>query len=429
MIRVLLSILLAINLFAANLHFKLYKKDGKIPGNTLLVIGGIHGNEPGGYFAPAMLILHYKIKKGSLWIVPNLNFDSDIRNVRGYYGDMNRKFAYISKNDPDYSIVQDIKKIILNKKVDLILNLHDGHGFYRHYWENSIFNPKAWGQACIIDQKCIKAKKFGDLDNIAKEVAESVNKRLIKNHHIFNVKNTKTKFHDEQMRLSLTYFAITHNKPAFAIETSKNIKDTAQKVYYQLNAIETFMKVMGIEYERDFELNVPTIKKLLKDYGYAVINDNIKLDLNHIKSYINYFPLNKKSNAIKGTHPLLAFLKRGKFWDIMVGNVRVARLNPDFIHSKKCINEIKMKIDGVEKVVKIPSIIQVKKDFLVEKSDGYRVNVIGFSKKGLKNESGVLVKKSDIPKRFSLDNEAKEYRVEIYKDKDFCGMVIVDFKE
>ena len=44
--------------------------------NTLLIIGGIHGDEPGGYFAPAVLEKYYKIKSGNLWIIPNLNVDS-----------------------------------------------------------------------------------------------------------------------------------------------------------------------------------------------------------------------------------------------------------------------------------------------------------------------------------------------------------------
>ena len=37
-------------LFGANRDFNLYKKEGNTKGNTLLIIGGIHGDEPGGYF-------------------------------------------------------------------------------------------------------------------------------------------------------------------------------------------------------------------------------------------------------------------------------------------------------------------------------------------------------------------------------------------
>jgi predicted deacylase len=124
MLKKLLAVaVFSLSCFAANLHYSLYKMgDTKNP-ETLFVIGGIHGNEPGGYFAPMILIKHYKIDEGSVWVVPNLNFDSIVMNQRGVYGDMNRKFASIQKNDKDYQIVADIKKMMLEPNVKLILNL------------------------------------------------------------------------------------------------------------------------------------------------------------------------------------------------------------------------------------------------------------------------------------------------------------------
>ena len=97
-------------LFGANRDFNLYKKEGKIKGNTLLIIGGIHGDEPGGYFAPAFLEKYYNIKKGNVWIIPNINGDSIIANTRGLYSDMNRKFSNIDKNDPDFEIIKKAYK-------------------------------------------------------------------------------------------------------------------------------------------------------------------------------------------------------------------------------------------------------------------------------------------------------------------------------
>ena len=149
---IFLIIFLISNIYAnTNKDFTLYKKDGTTSGHTLLIIGGIHGDEPGGYFAPAFLEKYYTIKKGSVWIAPSVNIDSMIANQRGIYGDMNRKFSTISKDDKDLKNIEKIKSLILDKKVDLILNLHDGHGFYRQNYENAIFNPRAWGQATIID--------------------------------------------------------------------------------------------------------------------------------------------------------------------------------------------------------------------------------------------------------------------------------------
>ena len=415
-------LIIFIYLNAANLHFSLYKKDG-IPGNTLLVIGGIHGNEPGGYYAPSFLVKYYKIIKGSLWIVPNLNFDSIIKFRRGIYGDMNRKFAYISKYDKDYDIVKDIKKIILNPKIDLILNLHDGHGFYRDSWQNSIFNPAAWGQTCIIDQEKIKTKKFGNLGEIARKVSSNLNTDLQKDYHFFNVKNTHTKFKDEQMRLSLTYFAITHGKPAFAIETSKNIKDLPTKIYYQLRAIEEYMQIMNIEYKRNFALNIPTIKKLLKNEEYVYINNNTVLPVKNIDKIVRYFPLTSKNITYKSKNPLIAVVKEKNHYVLYEGFHRRAVLYPQYFKNFCKIKKVNVEIDGIKKEISIPSIVKVKKYFKVLSNK--RVNVIGFSSK--KSESFIKITKKDLLKKYAVDKKGNIFRVEIYDNKSFCGMFLIDF--
>lgn len=113
----------------------------------------------------------------------------------------------------------------------MILNLHDGKGFYREQTINKDVNPKAWGQATVIDQQQISGAKFGNLADIAKKVNKGTNVELFEDLHEFNLKNTNTKTQDKEMQQSLTYFAIQNNKPAFAIETSKNITDLSQRFF------------------------------------------------------------------------------------------------------------------------------------------------------------------------------------------------------
>jgi hypothetical protein len=412
-------------LFSAELHFKLYKLTGKEKGPTLLVFGGIHGNEPGGYFAPAILVTHYRIDKGKLWVAPNLNFDSIIRFQRGRYGDMNRKFSTIDKNDPDRKIIQDIKTLILNDQVDLILNLHDGHGFYRDKWQNSIFNPKAWGQACIIDQKSIDAKRFGDLDKLARQVSKRLNQKLLYEHHIFNVKNTETKIKDEQMRLSLTYFAITHGKPAMAIETSKNLTDVSQKVLYQLRAIEAFMDEIGITYHRDFDMNLQTIQELLHKYGSVIINDNFLIPLDTVDKLLRFVPLKKRGNRITySDSPLAAIKKNGRYYQVMIGPWEITTLQPDYFKMKKRLKSVTIQVDGKRKKVSVPSIFKFKKEFTVHAPKGYRVNIIGFSKKGKNNENNTKITFHDLNPRYAMDKHNRLFRVEFYRNNQFYGMVI-----
>lgn len=432
MIKRFLTLLLscAALAFGSNFHYSLIKKDGKQDGSTLLIIGGIHGDEPGGYFAPMLLAKHYKIESGNVWIVPNLNFDSIVQNRRGIYGDMNRKFAKIDAHDKDATIVADIKKLILTPKVDLTLNLHDGQGFYREKNINKDFNSKAWGQATIIDQQQIPNAKFGNLADIAKTVNHETNIALIEDVHEFNVKNTNTKTQDKAMQQSLTYFSITNNKPAFAIETSKNITDLSQKVYYQLRTIEKFMDIMGIKFSRSFELSQPVIKKLLQDDGMLEIPPTkIMLDLSTLKTYIKFFPMDKNKLVYTSNNPLVAVIKEKDTYKIMNGNQLVSTLKPDFIEFENSLDSVSITLDGHLQKVKIGSLVSVKHDFVVDPIKGYRINVIGFSKSGVTSEAGIKIEHKELLPNYAIDKGESIYMVQFYKDKKFCGMVNIKFED
>lgn len=426
--KIIFALFAALSLNAANLHFTLHKMESG-RGDTLFIIGGIHGNEPGGYFAPMLFLAHYKITEGNVWVVPNLNFDSLIQNQRGIYGDMNRKFAVIKNDDKDKQIVDDIKKLMLESKVGLILNLHDGHGFYRPQPKNDLFNPKAWGQAFIIDQQALAGAKYGNLGEIASKISKKNNVVLEEDVHEFNVKNTQTKDKDEAMRQSLTYFAIKNKKPALAVETSKNIADLPTKVLYQLKSFEEFMQIMGIKYKRDFELNQKTVAALLKNYGEIEIPPlKIKLPLSDLKPQIKYFPIDAKGVIYKSQNPLVAALKSKNGYEIYSGNIKITALTTQTYTFDDSLKEAEAFADGKSQQVAIGSYLKAKNSFKINVPEGYRLNIIGFSKKGAENESGIEVTKSSFDKNYSLDKSAKLYRAEIYKGKSFCGMIVVNFE-
>ena len=420
---------LAIPSFSADLHYSLISKESGKEGSTLLVIGGIHGDEPGGYFAPMLLARHYAIKSGTVWIVPNLNFDSIVKDVRGTYGDMNRKFAKIEKKDKDYEIITDIKKLMLDSKVDLTLNLHDGKGFYREKDINKDQNTKAWGQATIIDQQRISGTKYGNLAEIAQKVNKETNVELYEDLHVFNLKNTNTKEKDKEMQQSLTYFSIQNKKPAFAIETSKNITDLTQKVFYQLKTIEEFMNIMNITYTRSFELNKESIAKLLDDAGMLEIPPTkTTLNLSNIKPYIRFFPMEKDKLYYKSNNPLVALIKNKDEYIVMNGNKAISKFKPDFVEFDNSLNSVSLKIDGVSQSLSMGSIFNVKKNFFIEPMDGYRINVIGYSKEGIHNESGISIEAKDLMKTHALDKQERTYMIQFYKDKKFCGMISAQFE-
>lgn len=413
---------------AEPLRFSLHKIESGIPGPTLLVIGGIQGDEPGGFTAASMLVTNYEIKSGSVWVVPNLNFESIIRRSRGIHGDMNRKFNILSRRDPEFAEVQKIKKIILNKEVDVVVNLHDGSGFYKKKYINRMHNPNRWGQSIIIDQKNLDGGKFGGLAEIAENVQQYINKQLRNKDKFFYVKNTETKKGDVEMEKSLTYFSIKNKRPAFAVEASKSFL-THERTFYHLLAVEGFMENLGIKYKRDFNLTRSNVEKQIGNNLKISLYDNrINLDVEKARRYLNYVPLKKHSSfKYKKNNPLIAVVGNNKVLKVRYGNRYVTSLKPQYFDYDYSLNSLNIQVDGENRKINIGDKVNVEQSFRVLAEKDYRVNIIGYSNRGKVNENGLLVRRKQIIPRFSIDKNKRIFRVELYKGNKFSGMILVNF--
>ncbi len=223
---------------------------GRETGPTLLLVGGIQGNEPGGYLA-ADLYADVALKKGNMIIVPRANFYSIVTNQRGVRGDMNRKFAGARvESDRDTPVVEIIKGLI--KKSDYFLNLHDGSGYFFPKWESPMRNPNRFGQSVIADAD-VYVRQDGRvlrLEEIAQQVVHKINPRITETKHLFRFNNHRTLEKDtthKEQRRSATFHALTKaGIPAFGIETSKNISDYRLRVRYQTMVINAFLDQFGI---------------------------------------------------------------------------------------------------------------------------------------------------------------------------------------
>ena len=408
-------------------NFDLIKK-GQQDDNTLLIVGGIQGDEPGGFVSASLIATHYEITKGSVWVIPNLNFYSIIKRNRGPYGDMNRKFEKLSKKDPEYKTVQRIKKYIKDDSVRLVVNLHDGSGYYRKTYIDKLHSPYRWGQCSIVDQETIDLPKYGNLKEIAQQVVDHVNNYLITDEDVYNVHNTKTKDGDKEMEKTLTYFAINNGKSAFGNEASKNLP-THKRVYYHLLALEKYMSIMGIEFKRKFNLTPLGVYNAINNDIYITLYDSkIKLPLSKIRNILNYFPV-KEDGIIdfKASNPLLTIVKKDNQYTIHYGNRRLSKLKATYKEYEQEENTtVQLQIDGKIKDVKFGTIVNIKKTFLIKDHPDFRINLIGYTNKS-KKETEILIKKSYIPKRFSIDTKGFIYRIEYYKKDKFAGMVLVKF--
>lgn len=412
-----------------NLDFTLHKLESGVPGNTLLVIGGIQGDEPGGFNAASLLVSHYRITSGSVWVVPNLNFISIVNCSRGVYGDLNRKFSTLLESDPEFPVITKIKSIILEDAVDMVLNLHDGSGFYRPEYLDAMHSPQRWGQSVIIDQEHLDFwRPFSNLGSIARHVADETNLHLYDDHHAYFVKNTNTREGDVEMEKTLTFFAIQNGVPAFGLEASKNFP-VPLRAYYLLTLLESYMDYLGIEYERTFDLTAEGVQEAINsNVALAFFDDRIYLNLEDVRDRLGYIPLPRGSEiTFSVTNPLVTVLSAGDGYKVYYGNDLISNLHPEYFDYDFSIPGVSLTIDGEERFAHFGDIMPVSESFLVEPMDGYRVNVIGFAREGVSNESGIAITHPEIMERFSVDREGAMFRVEVYKDDRFCGMVLVDF--
>ncbi len=414
--------------YPPHFDFRLYKKEAANTGPTILIIGGIQGDEPGSFNAAALLATEYTISRGNLWVVPNLNFESIIKRSRGVYGDLNRKFSRLDRNDPEYELIQKIKAIIQDKQIDMVLNLHDGSGFYRKKYIDKLHSPQRWGQSIIIDQEKIKTRHYGDLMALAKQVRETVNTEINDEGAHYHIRNTRTREGNVEMEKTLTYFSIQNQKPAFGLEVSKEYP-THERVYYHLLLVESFMRKLGIKFKRSFALQKAAVKDRIDNHVNLSINDGkIYLDVAHARRRLTYVPLKKSSpvNLDPGS-PLMAIINDHNGYRVRYGNRHVTYLQPQYFDYDSSLKKVSIEVDGQTKMIALGSIVKIRNTLLVDPLPGYRANIIGFKKAGLKNEVGVLIRRGDISSRFSVDRSARLFRLEFYKDNKYCGMLLLSF--
>jgi len=125
-----------------------YIVDSSVEGPTLLITGGLHGNEPAGYRA-AEQIRHWPIRRGKLVVVPRVNTPGLKQNTRWLPGEekatrnANRNFPKSGeRNEARSVLVKALWEFIREQKPDWVVDMHEGFDFH-------IANPKSDGSSII----------------------------------------------------------------------------------------------------------------------------------------------------------------------------------------------------------------------------------------------------------------------------------------
>jgi helical cell shape controlling family carboxypeptidase len=455
-----------------------YRIYGKIPGKTLLLVGGIQGDEPGGFLS----VDHYadiSLAKGNLIVVPRANFHSIVLGKRKINEDMNRKFADETKPNYEAKIVAILKRLI--RESDCLLNLHDGSGFFSKNWVDANRNPLRYGQSIIADAESYQYRKNGKklaLGDIARWVIAAINRHIDNPNHYFHFNNHQTQEksskHKEQ-RKSATYYALyTCEIPAFGIETSKSLSLEIKVRHHNL-AINAFMARFGIVQETPgVNLETPKLdylviavngalpvvirnqQTLYLDLGdsihishieanyergltadlvdFGTINDvrkEIKIDRSTwIVVRKDYYPCGKINIALKSRHSKILTAR---------GNDTAARKPP---MGKPSLQFFKTRINGKERTYGNNDHVQLIRGDLFEIVDvsavkgdpsGWIVNFKGFvgdRKKNTGEDRGYVIHTGkDLWPRYSLKKQGKLYQVIVTFNEDIVGKLFVDIND
>ena len=450
-------------------ELNIYKIKGKKPGKTLMLIGGIQGNEPGGFLS-ADLYADMRLERGNLIVVPRANFYSIITNQRGPNGDLNRKFNVEENTSTmEDQIVSILKKLI--SESDYLLNLHDGAGYYHPTYIDKWRNPTLFGQAIVADCEEFRVPgtgKFIKLGEMARKILKEVNPHINGELYKFHFMDTRTDAEDSphrEQRGSATYYALTkHHIPSFGVETSKFLPSIDLKVLYHNMVINAFMKHFGIIPESPgLNLDPPVLKYLvvaINGHTPIVVDANQALEL-------------KTGDMISVTH-IEANYERGLSLDIL-GYGGVNDLGKDYAifrdtsilvrKDNQQVAEIPVRIteNGSGEETRTTSLSKKIDYFVVEAkghrlllangetlhlvrgeeikimdilprlpaSAGVKVNFKGFvgdpSNNTGEDRGFVINTGSDLMERFSLDGRGEAYEIVVTQGETLLGRGIVRF--
>ncbi len=125
-----------------------YSRDSGKPGPSIVLTGGIHGNEPAGAGA-AEQIRHWPIKRGRLIVVPRVNRPGLEKGTRYLPDepparrDLNRNFSKTGSDEPTRgTLARALWLLVKKEKPTWLIDLHEGYDFHQ-------LNSKSVGSSII----------------------------------------------------------------------------------------------------------------------------------------------------------------------------------------------------------------------------------------------------------------------------------------
>jgi hypothetical protein len=432
-------------------QLEVIRLNGKKPGLTVLIFGGIHGDEPGGYFSSEILS-DIQLHKGNLIIVPRVNFPSIMLNRREVHGDMNRKFvSHEEPDDPDIEVVRLLKGLM--KEADVFINQHDAYGFHRETYISEKYNQSRYGQSLIIDSASFYSKKLQkeiNLSEIGQRILKRVNLQIKNPDHHFGFwdhdsldKNTK---HPE-MKRSATYFALTtFSIPAFGLETSKDLPTLYHKIKYQLVVLKEILHEFQLEFDfPEIKFKEPLLYwvELLKNNKEIIrVNGNTNLRLNpgdtiviknifsNVESglsanILNWGSINDMNKEFTFNSNATIQVKKNH---LTIGKIYLRN------YRSNSVREIKIDVNGRQTTIPNWGKIDINSGqyFKILTTNPafseIRFDVRGYSPaKGKKGDGNVPIRPEQLIPGYSFKKKGTIYFVKVYTNNTFAGGFQVEY--
>ncbi len=194
-----------------------FVKTGALPGPTIVVMGGLHGDEIAGYLA-ARQLKDWTVNSGTLVLVPDANVPAMKANRRFVGRNMNALFPGKADGDGNQRLAYELWQLIKKSNPDLLLTLHESRGFYAE-------DRARYGQTFTFD--------FPDYRDRFARVADATNIGIVHKRERFQLKM-------EAFPTCPTYCATRWlGIAATSIETARPLP-LQTRVDYQLKALRAF---------------------------------------------------------------------------------------------------------------------------------------------------------------------------------------------
>jgi len=222
------------NIATSSSTFKtqVYVHDSGVSGPTVMIVGGVHGNETAGYRAAGIvadgLTGDYKIKKGRLVVLPQAHKPAIANGSRTYQGnDLNRDFPQSSSESADTYLARQIYQVVKNYDVDYLIDLHEGYDYVKNPNNSSV------GQSIIYYPR-------GNGSTIANKIASKLNASISSSYREFSV--LRYPVSGSLARASGQYLGVT----SFIFETSQK-QTLTTRISQQKTAVNTLLSYLGMK--------------------------------------------------------------------------------------------------------------------------------------------------------------------------------------